>query len=338
MLRRRRGTSRDPPLTSFLPRRRGVEFFPTPAAHPENPMPRELPTACLSLHPEAALVPEMPADQYQRFLADVRVRGVLTPIELVPGTRTVIEGRTRLKAATEAGLASVPVVDAPLGEHSPVMYMLRSALLRRQLTSSQAATLAVEIEERFAIEAKERQREGGRKGAAARNRSKVEAPPPSPPPPAPVAPPVKSRDQAAAIANTNPRYVSDAKRIKKAAPEVFEKVKAGKISMPEAMRIVTPAKPAPPAKVDTPTVKIADGLGQVMQLFQTVLRMRADATPEWLEFVQLVRAMRKAQKTAEYGVPHAKKNRAAAERPVDEFLREFDEIDNTPTLDFSAKT
>lgn len=309
--------------------------------------PRTLPTAALSLHPEAALVPEMPPDQYEPFLADVKVRGVLKPIEVIPGTKTVIEGRTRLQAATDAGLPSVPVVDADIvAGDTPVMYMLRAALLRRHLTSGQAAALAVEIEEQLAKAAKARQREGGAKGggAAGRGRPKKDDTPPTPAPvadrvlgtlpkfpadaaeqlaakgvltvadldakvadlqakkrpgatanryealehlglpydlklaagdavvdveivvakqreveqiPQPNPKPVvkeKSRDVAAKLANTNPRYVSDAKKVKAASPAVFDKLKAGTVSLPEAKRAakIEPPKPkaaaAPPAK------------------------------------------------------------------------------------------
>jgi hypothetical protein len=38
----------------------------------------------------------------------------------------------------------------------------------------------------------------------------------------------KSRDQAAAIVGVNRQYVSDAKKLKEEAPEVFEQVKAGR--------------------------------------------------------------------------------------------------------------
>lgn len=253
-------------------------------------MPRELPTASLSLHPDAGLVPEMPPDQYERFLKDVKARGVLQPLELIPGTKTVIEGRTRLKAATEAGFPSVPVVDADLRGDSPVLYMLRAAALRRQLTRGQAAALAVEIEERFKAEAKERQRQGGRKGG--RGRAVIEhtgAIVPSVTPAVnvtlatatryvaltemetpldvrrkagdalvdwehaklpPELPPAKSRDRAAVIAGTNPRYVSDAKRIKRDSPETYEKVKAGKLTLTEAKRVIAPAKAKPASKAD----------------------------------------------------------------------------------------
>jgi len=43
----------------------------------------------------------------------------------------------------------------------------------------------------------------------------------------------KSRDQAAQAVGVNPRYVSDAKRIKEESPETFEKLKAGEVSATE---------------------------------------------------------------------------------------------------------
>ncbi|MDY3558138.1 hypothetical protein R5W23_000859 [Gemmata sp. JC673] len=215
--------------------------------------PKTLPTAALSLHPEAALVPEMPADQYGPFLEDVKARGILTPIEVLPGTRTVIEGRTRLKAATEAGLPAVPVVDADLRGDAPNVYMIRAALLRRQLTTGQRAALAVELESQLAKRAKERQREGGRKGgqAAGKDAPKVVAIVPQPSPA-----PTRARDQAAAIAGAKPRYVSEAKAIKAAAPEVFAQVKAGTLTIPEAKRVTT-ARPTSPASAPQPAPKSA---------------------------------------------------------------------------------
>jgi hypothetical protein len=44
----------------------------------------------------------------------------------------------------------------------------------------------------------------------------------------------QARDQAAATAGTNPRYVSDAKLVKEKAPALFEQVKAGAVSIAAA--------------------------------------------------------------------------------------------------------
>lgn len=199
--------------------------------------PKMMPTASLSLHPRHSLIPQMPADQFDRFLADVTLRGIVEPIELLPGTRTVIEGRTRLRAATLAGLAAVPVVEANLGGDTEVLYMLRAALLRRHLTKSQAAALAVELEAELKAAAKERQIEGAIKGGR-QARSKV-------PEKIPEASPKKnhageSREKAAAAAGVNPRYVSDAKQVKEKDPLLFEQVKNGKKTLSDAKREIAP--------------------------------------------------------------------------------------------------
>ncbi len=101
---------------------------------------RSVPIGNLKLHPNAALVPEMPADQFAEFLADVKLKGVQKPVETVPGTDTILDGRTRLRGGTEAGLKTLRVVDADLDGDSPIVYMLRRALLRRHLTAGQRAT------------------------------------------------------------------------------------------------------------------------------------------------------------------------------------------------------
>jgi hypothetical protein len=211
---------------------------------------RELPTASLSLHPEAGVVPEMPEDQFKLFLADIEKNGIEDPLAVLPGTKIVIRGRTRLRAANVLNLPSVPVVDADLRGQSPAMYMIRDAVLRRQLTKDQRAALAAEIEEDLTKAAKERQREGGKKGAATAGRGRpkqgdngvvANSPQPKPAP--------KSRDTAAAIAGAKPRAVSDAKKLKKVDPKGFEQVKAGTVTLAAAKNaagITTPKKdPAP---------------------------------------------------------------------------------------------
>lgn len=77
-------------------------------------------------------------------------------------------------------------------------------------------------------------------------------PAPAPPTPQPIAPPPPaptSRDQAAAITGTNSRYVTQAEKVKDQAPEAFKKLKAGKMSMQDAMREVR-KKPVDPWRED----------------------------------------------------------------------------------------
>jgi site-specific DNA-methyltransferase (adenine-specific) len=199
-------------------------------------MPRDISIESLSLHPDAGRVPEMPAGEYAAFLGDVRDRGIKVPIEVIPGTQTVIDGRTRLRAARDAGLRSVPVVDANLNGESPIAYMLRAALTRRHLTSSQRAALAVELEAELAKVTKKRQRatiqaqgHRGKEGGRGKKKPFQEIFPERVSPPAP-----QARDQAADAANTNHHYVSDAKVIQAKAPELLEKVKVGELTLPQA--------------------------------------------------------------------------------------------------------
>jgi Lar family restriction alleviation protein len=206
---------------------------------------RERPTLSLDLHPEAAKVPEMSPDQYKVFLADVKARGILDPIETIPGTRTVIEGRTRLRAAKDAGLAVVPVVDADLNGDTPVVYMLRKALLRRHLTPGQRAAMGNEIKKQLRAQAKERQRAGAAKGGSApKVPEKVREAKPDP------AAGKKDRsgeagEQAAKIAGTNARYIAQAEKVEQKAPEVYEQLKAGAVTLPQAVAVAKLAEQKP---------------------------------------------------------------------------------------------
>ncbi len=94
----------------------------------------------LRVHPEAGLVPEMRPGEYSDLLADVRVRGVRVPLEVLGDV--VLDGRHRLRAAVEAGLPRVPVIEADLKGESAAHYVLKAAVLRRHLTDDQRAMMA----------------------------------------------------------------------------------------------------------------------------------------------------------------------------------------------------
>jgi ParB-like chromosome segregation protein Spo0J len=97
----------------------------------------------LTLHPEADQVPEMTDEQYESFLDNVREHGIRDPIEVLPGTLTVLDGRTRLRAAIEAGLPDVPIEDAQLSPgETPLAFMTWRALQRRHLDKNQRAMMA----------------------------------------------------------------------------------------------------------------------------------------------------------------------------------------------------
>jgi len=238
---------------------------PTPEPEPTiMPTVKLLPTGSLTLHEKAWLVPEMPKDQYATFAADVAKRGVQEPLKLIPGTKTVIDGRTRLKAATEAGLASVPVEDAVLGDDSPIVYMLRVAYLRRNLKPSQQAQLGNEIKKQLAKDMRELKKAGGKKGGqkSAEVRSgKLAVDPPQASAEKKTRAP-DARTQAAALSGASPKAIDLAGKIEAKAPEVYAKMATGEIptlaAAKKAAGLEEPKKDKPkPVKAD-PNEKPAD--------------------------------------------------------------------------------
>jgi ParB-like chromosome segregation protein Spo0J len=249
------------PKATMTPRPE-AEPKPEPVPAPELVSPHDL-----ELHPDASEVDEMPADQYAEFLADIKTRGVQDPLERIRGTKVVIDGRTRRKAAIEAGLSKVPVVDVDLAGMTPAVYMLRKALFRRHFSKQQRLDHALKIGEKLEAEARERKREGGTKGreTAARNRENPGAAPLVGDLPQaetqsePAA--TRSRDRAAALAGVSPRTYSDGKLVKDKAPELYEQVKAGKVSVSAAAKQVREQEKPKPTEPSKPalSVKVAGG-------------------------------------------------------------------------------
>lgn len=168
----------------------------------------------MQYHEVANLFPLLQGDEYERLKGDIDEHGQLEPIWTYEGQ--IIDGRNRYRACMDLGL--IPQTKEWNGDGSLVAFVVSLNLHRRHLTSSQRAALAVDILPQLESEAKERQ-------GARNDINLVEKIPPS-----------KSRDIAAELMNTNPRYVSDAKKLKEEAPELFEQVKVGELKMTQAKR------------------------------------------------------------------------------------------------------
>lgn len=173
-------------------------------------------------HPLANLFPLLQGEDYDALKGDIAANGLLDPIWLHPDGR-IIDGRNRHRACIDTG--TPPRFRTWDGQGSLITFVISLNLHRRHLTASQRAAVAVDVLPMLEEEA--RQRRGARTDL-------VEIIPPSDT--------GKARDQAAALFQTNGRYVQDAKRLATEAPELFEAVKAGGMTLPEAKKIVTRAE------------------------------------------------------------------------------------------------
>jgi N6-adenosine-specific RNA methylase IME4/ParB-like chromosome segregation protein Spo0J len=210
------------------------------------PAGQEWPVDRLRPHKLDRLVPPLAANEFRLLVADIGERGVQEPLQVSP-TGVVLDGRARLTAAIRLGLAVVPIrIAAPADEAE---FVALAALRRRQLTPSQRAALALELEDYQAA---------ARRGERRRRANLRRGPEVAPVPPREAAG-GKSRAVAAALADVGQRTVQDAKAVRDADPELFAQIKAGSVVAKAAARLVRqralhesipPAPPLPKGPFD----------------------------------------------------------------------------------------
>lgn len=197
----------------------------------------------MEFHPLANIFPLLSGDEYLALVEDIRQSGLLEPIWLHEGK--ILDGRNRYMACQTLGIeAATRQWGGEAG--SPVDFVLSLNLARRHMDSSQRAACAVAALPFLEEEARKRHAElAGRSVGNGGNNSTVSEKSEA----------GKSRGQAAATFGTNPRYVSDAKKLSQESPEIFERVRAGEITIPQAKRQITSqavAEPLPPRKNGKP--------------------------------------------------------------------------------------
>jgi hypothetical protein len=175
------------------------------AAEPDN-------WAALKYHPAADLFPLMQGEEYEAFREDIGKRGPRESIVLYDGM--ILDGRNRHRVCIDLGIK--PRFRKWDGPGSPLEYVISANWARRQLTSSQRAAIAVDVEARLAADTKGR-----------RKRAATEIFP---------AEPGEARELAARLCGTNPHYVTDLKKIKDKAPDLFEQVRNGELTVPQAQQ------------------------------------------------------------------------------------------------------
>ncbi len=199
--------------------------------------------ADLRIHPRADVVPFPDPETHEQMAADVERRGIVTPLDIL-ADGLVLDGRTRLSIARVLGITEVPVRIVEAAD--PFDYMVRAALLRRDLSKSQRAMLALELPEyqKAKAEAAERVRAtqahpGEQVGQA---RTFVSAPSESTP--------TRATDAIAPLAGVSGSYIRKAALVARENPALADRVKSGEVSVNEAAEVVTGRKEEP-----TPIVK-----------------------------------------------------------------------------------
>src|SRR5688500_8011923 len=171
----------------------------------------------MNFHEIANLFPMMETDEFDDLVSDVKRHGLIEPIWTYEGL--ILDGRNRYMACQAAE------VEPKYREYQgsdPLGFTVSLNIERRHLTPSQRACLAVELLPFYEQPARERSLSNLKQNTDTEffpDRENGE-----------------SRVFAAEVMHVNPRYVSDAKKVKEEAPELFEEMKAGLIHMKEALR------------------------------------------------------------------------------------------------------
>jgi hypothetical protein len=179
----------------------------------------------MDIHEYALLFPTATDDELAEMAADIKQRGLLCPIVTLDGK--VLDGRNRLRACEMAGVT--PHFQKYTGD-DPLADVISWNLKRRQLSIGQKAALAVALKPEFEAQARDRQRVHGgtAPGRESQNTSGKSA----------TSDFGASRDKAAAAVGVSGRTVQDAEHVKESAPEIFEEVKAGRMTVNAAKQEV----------------------------------------------------------------------------------------------------
>ena len=177
------------------------------------------------------IFPEAKAEDFTRLLDDIRTDGFdqKQPVTLYEGE--VLDGWNRTKACQELGIKPPTVIF--IGTDAEAIAFVMRTNKRRNLNSGQWACIAADADDLLAVIAEQVEKERREKQAATQSEPIVQkiAQQPS-------GMETRTVTKAAELFNTNRTYVNQAVKMKSAAPEVFEKVKAGKMTMQDANKAV----------------------------------------------------------------------------------------------------
>jgi hypothetical protein len=222
------------------------------------------------IHPLAAAFPALAGSELNDLIDDIKRHGIREPIVLFEGK--ILDGRNRACAAALAGLEEVPTTefDPVKAGESAEDFVISMNLIRRHLTPSQKSALAHEFMERLSARASGNH--GAHQTVAGVRRAPVEEwedlaaelhqKPAEPAEAVPVdsgvvipsaleqerekdlarelrrraGPQKRQRAVIAEKFGVSEGLIDAARRVKAKAPELYDAVKAGKVSVQQALR------------------------------------------------------------------------------------------------------
>ena len=200
----------------------------------------------LKPHPlNESLIPPMTPEEFEALVEDVKEKGVLQPLEVQKGTNFILDGRNRWKAALRANLESIPYREVDVPEKEVALYILERVPVHRNLTKAQKASLAAEyvlrlqkdlnsLERRLRnllpFQSTEVNSEKNHIRSAKIGTSETDAKT------------GKVRELASIRFGVSHTYIQIALNLKRYAPESFELLKRGEITLQEAQGILTRAR------------------------------------------------------------------------------------------------
>lgn len=185
------------------------------------------------IHPFAALLPPLPDEELQKLAEDIKANG--QRFSIVRWNGQIIDGRNRLKACEIAGVE--PQFrdigkDVLKTDMDVIKSIISSNLIRRHLSASERAVLAVELLELVSPKAATKDLSPGEivPETPAENQEEVVDTIRK------VTADKSSVKDAAELAKISPSYVYRAAQVKDKAPEKFQEVKEGKKSLAKAQK------------------------------------------------------------------------------------------------------
>jgi hypothetical protein len=197
----------------------GAAVDPANTGHP--------PITRYKIHPLALLLQDTDEEELKALADDITKIGQLNPATTLEGM--ILDGRRRYAACLMAGV-DLRTIPLPPGI-DPIDYVIAQNRHRRHMSASGLAIVAAKLMPHYAARAAERKKllSGTRSNP---NGSKTQVPEIVPGPDQCG----DARELAAKAAGANPRYVSDAVRLQREAPELFKAVELGEKTIPGAMR------------------------------------------------------------------------------------------------------